>query len=261
MVPAVPPEIYDDTYFQQCCAGHEEWVASGGATFSGLYSGVLRRARLGEGDVVLDVGAGRGELLAVAIEMGASRAVGVEYSASAVAMAEHTLATHDITDRAEIIHGLSWEIPLEDSSVDLAMMVDIVEHLTPKELEATLREVHRVLRPGGRVLAHTLPNRLIYDVTYRWQRLLWPGRRKRWPSEPRLDLERQMHVNEQTVGSLRDMLATTGYDPIDVSLGEWIHDAHVPDDKAKALYRRLARFKLTAPYGVADIWAEGTKSA
>lgn len=50
-------------------------------------------------------------------------------------------------------------IPLSPASVDLAYSNQLMEHLHPDDAAAQLREVARVLRPGGRYLCRT-PSRL-----------------------------------------------------------------------------------------------------
>lgn len=254
--PVVDPSAYTEDYYREWCAGYEEWVASDGRGVAGIYPGFLIRAGMRSGDVVVDLGTGRGELLAVAVEAGAERAVGIEYSPDAVAMARTTIEAHGVGDRAEVLLADARSVPLDDGMADLVCMVDVVEHLSPLELELALSEAHRVLRVGGRVVAHTMPNRLIYDVTYRAQRLR-PGRRH-WPADPRVELERVMHVNEQTARSLRRAFEAAGFEA-EVRLGKWIHTEHVPDPRAKRLYRLLARLGPLAHLGVADLWAVGTR--
>src|SRR5207237_9923587 len=82
--PAVPAGLYDENYYKNSCAGFAEWTASDGAQVAGIYPGVLSLAGFQKGEVLIDVGTGRGEMLAVAIKMGAGRAIGVEYSTVAV---------------------------------------------------------------------------------------------------------------------------------------------------------------------------------
>ena len=253
--PTVAPDVYDEEYYRTCCAGFAEWTASDGAQVAGLYHGVLTMAGLQPGEVVVDIGAGRGELVVTAVELGASRAVGIEYSPAAVAMSVTTLEKHGCGDVAEVIQADARAIPLDDGIADLVTMVDVVEHLSPDELHATLGEAFRLLRPGGRFFAHTMPNRSVYDLTYRVQRLLVPGRRRRWPSDPRQDFEHEMHVNEQTVTSLRRALRRVGFRPVDVRLGQWIYADFVPDDRARRLYHLLARTRVTARLGVWDLFA------
>lgn len=257
--PLVPSDAYDEDYYLHRCAGHEEWTASGGAHAAGIYAGCLQRAGVRPGDVVVDIGTGRGELLAVVLEQGASLAVGIEYSRTAVGLAARTIRAHGASDRAHVVMCDARAVPMPDGCADLVMMLDVAEHLAPAELGATLKEVHRLLRRGGRVFVHTMPNRSIYEVTYRLQRASRPRARRHWPRDPRNEFERRMHVNEQTVARLRRSLRTAGFRPSEVKLGEWIYTDFVPDPAARSLYARLARHRLTARFGAANIWGEGTK--
>jgi ubiquinone/menaquinone biosynthesis C-methylase UbiE len=258
--PAVPPDVYDDHYYRNMCLGSSEWSQSGGKRFSGVYEGFLALAGLEPGQVIVDIGTGRGELLAVAVERGAARAIGVEYSEAAVALARETIAVHGVADRAEVHLADARDMPVEDGTADLVSLLDVVEHLAPDELDRALAEARRVLKPGGRVVIHTMPNRTIYEVTYRLQRWLWPPRLVSWPADPRNDYERRMHVNEQTVGSLRKAIAAAGLEPR-VWLGDWVYAAFVPSERARRLYHRLASRRLTERFGKGDLWAEGRKPA
>jgi SAM-dependent methyltransferase len=98
-------------------------------------------------------------------------------------------------------------LPLEDNTFDRVWMLDVVEHLHAWQLEAALAEARRVLRPGGLLVIHTLPNRWALSVGYRLARLVWPH----LPREPRSQYERWVHVNEQSVLSLRRALARSGF--------------------------------------------------
>ena len=257
--PKVAPDVYDESYYLHSCAGAEEWRESGGAGAGGYYMGCLSRAGFTAGEVVVDIGCGRGELVAVALELGAARAIGVEYSDDAIRLAHQTLAAHGQQECGEIIHADARAVPVEDATADLVTLLDVVEHLDPIELDAALGEALRILRPGGRCVIHTLPNRLIYDVTYRVQRRLVPGRARRWPADPRNEFERSMHVNEQTRRSLLAAVRRAGFDQASASHGQWIHDAFVPDERARRLYKRLASVGLTRALGAADLWAAGRR--
>ena len=257
--PAVSREEYDREYYLRCCAGADQWRDSGGRTPSGIYKGVLAMAGLRPGETVVDIGTGRGELVVVAVEQGAARAAGVDYSRAAVELAQETLAAHDVSERASVLLADARAIPLPDSQADLVTLVDVVEHLSPDELEVTLSEALRLLKPGGRLFIHTMPNRLIYDVTYRLQRALWPPRWKMWPAEPRTEVERTMHVNEQTLRSMCRTLRKAGFDQVGGEHGRWLHTAFVPSERARWLYPLLARWRLTAPLGACDLFAGGVK--
>lgn len=253
--PAVDPAAYDESYYRTWCGGFAEWVATEGAGVAGIYPGSLARAGLAPGEVLVDLGTGRGELLVCALAAGASRVVGVDYSPAAVNLARHTLDAHGAADRAEVLLADGRRVPVADGEADLVTLLDVVEHLTPEELTAVLGEAHRILRPGGRVFIHTFPTRTVYDVTYRWQRRLRPRRRRSWPADPRQEIERRLHVNEQTRRSLRTALRRAGFRPVRVATGEWVFDEFVPDPAARPLYGRLAAFRPTRHLGAADLWA------
>lgn len=259
--PAVSPDAYDDEYYRTMCAGYEEWTSSDGHEVAGIYPGILARAAFQPGETVVDIGTGRGELVAVAAAQGATLAIGVDYSEAAVELARHTLKTHNVEDRAEVRLADARHLPLDDEVADLVTMVDVVEHLTPEELDRTLTEARRVLRPGGRVFAHTMPNRLVYDITYRAHRLAMRLRGYHWPRDPRNEYEHEMHVNEQTRRSLRRTLVAAGFDPVVVEHGSWIHTTFLPDQRHGRLYRRLAAHRITRALGSADLFATAVRPA
>jgi len=222
-----------------------------------MYEGYLRRARVRPGETVLDMGAGRGELVAVAARRGARAAVGVEYSPAATALARRTIDALDARHGALVVRGDVRATPVREASVDVVTFLDIVEHLGADELHAALREAWRTLRTGGRVLVHTMPNRSIYDITYRTLRAL--GLRRSWPPDPRNDYEHRMHVNEQTVSSLSRALRGAGFANVRVTTGAWVYTEFLPDEWARRLLRRLARTPLTARLAAGDLWAEAIK--
>jgi len=48
-------------------------------------------------------------------------------------------------------------MPFDNEQFDVVLLIEVVEHLRSDILDATLREIHRVMRPGG-VLLITTPN-------------------------------------------------------------------------------------------------------
>lgn len=258
--PVVPAERYDENYYLNMCAGYEAWTPSGGNEFADRYPGALAKAELKAGETLVDIGTGRGELLAVAIKkFGAARAVGVEYATAAIAMANQTIELHEVGDKAEAVLADARAVPVESGSADLVTLLDVVEHLAPDELRQSLTEALRILRPGGRLFIHTVPTSTIYNVTYRALRWSSPRRLRRWPADPRNDYERQMHCNEQTIWGMRRSLRAVGFRPVEVTLGNWIYTDFVPEDRYKRVYHRLARHRLTAPFGVSNLFATAWK--
>jgi ubiquinone/menaquinone biosynthesis C-methylase UbiE len=254
--PLVSPEAYTEAYYRESCMGARAWSASGGAGADPLYALYARRSALRPGEVLVDVGCGRGELLVEALRAGAARAVGVEYAPAAVALARRTLAAADAGPGAEVRLADARALPLPDASADVLTLLDVVEHLSAAELAGALAEARRVLRPGGHLLVHTMPNRTIYTVTYRALRAL---RGRDWPADPRNELERRMHVNEQSLGSLRRSLRAAGFADVRATLGHQVYDAFLPEPAARTWLHRLAAHRPTARLGRADLWAHAIR--
>lgn len=104
------------------------------------------------GREVLEAGFGEGygaDLLADV----ATHVVGVDYDESAVA---HVRGRYP---RVEVIQGNLAELPLPDSSVDVVVNFQVIEHLWDQP--QFVAECRRVLRPGGLLMMST-PNRITF---------------------------------------------------------------------------------------------------
>ena len=251
--PAVAPDEYDEDYFLSCCSGSVEWSESSGKRIAGIYHGFLNLAEFTPGEVLVDLGTGRGELPVLAATKGAPRAIGVEYSPAAIALAKKTVDAHGVADKVDVVQADARSIPVPDATADLVTMLDVVEHLTPSELDAVLVEARRILKPGGRIFIHTFPTRTTYSVTYRWLRLL--ALRRSWPRDPRNDYEHRMHVNEQTVPGLRGSMRRAGFASVNVRPGAMVYADFIPDEWARRLVRGLGHRKVFPRLTHADIVA------
>jgi len=90
--------------------------------------------------LVLDIGSGAGNMAHHLAHYG--RVIGLESNLRPLAVAQ--------TRGLESLGALGTELPFPDATFDLVALLDTLEHI-PDEF-GVLREVHRVLRPGGRVM-------------------------------------------------------------------------------------------------------------
>ena len=120
-------------------------------SFTGVSCPVLA-AGLTPGEAVLDLGSGAGldALIAARLVGAGGRVVGVDLSEAMVAKARANAATVGAVN-VEIRHGYAEALPAEDRTFD-AVIVNGLLNLAP-EKAPIVREIFRVLRPGGRALA------------------------------------------------------------------------------------------------------------
>jgi SAM-dependent methyltransferase len=118
-----------------------------------VLDGVIAGLGLPKPARILDAGCGSGRNMVELARLGG--VTGVELSETSVAMAR---ARH----AGEVIAGSVLEMPFADDSFDLAVSLDVIEHL--EDDLAALRELRRTVAPGGALLV-TVP-------AYQW---LWSG--------------------------------------------------------------------------------------
>jgi ubiquinone/menaquinone biosynthesis C-methylase UbiE len=52
----------------------------------------------------------------------------------------------------DLTNGNVLDMPYQDNQFDTVLLISILEHLKPEELDCALREVKRVLKPGGQIV-------------------------------------------------------------------------------------------------------------
>jgi arsenite methyltransferase len=125
----------------------------------------LENLGLTAGERVLDVGSGPGMLAAEMAEVvGADGAVhGIDVSDSMLAIAQR-LERAPNAAQMEFVQADACALPYADASFDVVVSTQVYEYV--EDIEGALAEVHRVLRPGGRVF--------ILDT--HWDSLVWHSR-------------------------------------------------------------------------------------
>ena len=111
----------------------------------------LSHASIGKQDVILDVGCGGGKtvskLAAIATQ---GKVYGVDHSTESVAMAMRTNKQWIEIGRVEVREGSVSRLPFSDGAFDVVTAVET--HFWWPALPTDLREVLRVLKPGGRLI-------------------------------------------------------------------------------------------------------------
>jgi demethylmenaquinone methyltransferase / 2-methoxy-6-polyprenyl-1,4-benzoquinol methylase len=110
-----------------------------------------RRAMVGglapaSGERVLDVATGTGMVAAELLGRASCTVVGLDQSAEMLAAARARFAT---IDSVELVQGQAEALPFVDASFDALTFTYLLRYV--EDPAATLRELARVVRPGGRV--------------------------------------------------------------------------------------------------------------
>lgn len=127
---------------------------------------------------VLDVATGTGRLPAALLDLPffEGRVVGIDAAPRMLAIAAAKLRPWIDSGRLTLLEQLAAPLPFEDAAFDAVCSLEALEFLPDRE--AALREMLRVLRPGGWLL---VSNRI------GWEARLMPGR-----TEPTPNFERRL---------------------------------------------------------------------
>jgi len=126
-------------------------IRSMNQSHAALISWGLTHVQVGSSDTVLDVGCGGGvaiEMLATMADRGSVH--GVDYSAASVAAARSRNRSALESGRVTIELGSVSRLPFSDDRFDLVTAFET--HYYWPDLVADLREIRRVLKPGGTLL-------------------------------------------------------------------------------------------------------------
>jgi ubiquinone/menaquinone biosynthesis C-methylase UbiE len=168
---------------------------------------VLHKAYLKRGDVVADLGCGKGFLT-----LEAARLVGEEGRVTGIDASEEALGKARSEAVARDLHNLTFiradlrSLPLEDESVGVVMGRSVFAYI-PERREA-FRQAWRVLEPGGRI---SLFEPVMADESYQ---LDW-GEAE--PAFRKMRLVLQMHhpAFRYSIKDLKDDLAEVGFNDLE----------------------------------------------
>jgi demethylmenaquinone methyltransferase / 2-methoxy-6-polyprenyl-1,4-benzoquinol methylase len=172
---------------------------------------LVSRLAVGSDARVLDVATGTGAVALELVRRYGCRVVGIDRSPEMLGVARARVRAQGLESRIELHEGRAETLPFEDGSFDGLTVTYLLRYVD--DPGATLRELARVVRPGGTVamlefgVPQTRPLRALWELYVRLVlpfagRLLSPGwhevGRFLGPSirelEARLPLERQLEL-------------------------------------------------------------------
>jgi arsenite methyltransferase len=130
-------------------AADVDWLpASTVESFAGT-GNPFKLGRLAQGETAVDIGCGAGfDTLLAARQVGPrGKVIGVDMTEAMRDKTRAGAATLGLTN-VEVRHGYAEELPIESASVDVVISNGVI-NLCPDKA-AVMRDVYRVLRPGGR---------------------------------------------------------------------------------------------------------------
>ena len=151
-----------DLYLEQCLPRASAWEVkkiqndwdNKERAAEGLYADFVKRVGDPSGKNILEVGFGSGLQVVVFSQKGA-RVSGVEVEPILHEIARKNITERNITADLRLYDGVAMSF--ENDSFDYIYTTSVLEHVS--DLTAVLREISRVLKPGGKVYV-SFPNRL-----------------------------------------------------------------------------------------------------
>ena len=117
---------------------------------------------------VIDFGCGHGRLLSRLLTCGVERICGMDISEQAISLARQVMKENGLEDRSSFIcGGLESLEQIESDYFDGAILSNIIDNMLPEEGERVLKEISRIVKPGGKVflkLNPYLPPEMLADL-------------------------------------------------------------------------------------------------
>lgn len=182
-----------------------------------IFKDLIRQEGLSQGTKLLDIACGPGTFVGMLDP--SIHATGVDIAESQIAYA----LKHYSAPNKNFMKLDSPEIPFGDNLFDVVTTIELIEHLTPQQVQTVLHEARRVLKPGGLLMLST-PN----------YRSAWPLLEVIVNRVSELSYADQ-HINKFHRGKLRKLLQSSGFQQTRVTA-----------------YQGLAPFGAALSWGLAD---------
>ena len=242
--------MYTSQYYLEDCGGYVQYRENQGKRLEDArLMGVAAITGLkGEGRA-LDIGCGRGELAHYFAQEG-FEVTAIDYSKDAIELTEKSFEGEpQLRRRVEVICSDVCTAKLS-GKYDVMVAADLIEHLSPRELETLYARLADHLARKGVLIVHTFPNKWYYEYEYGRKRRIAASVGAYLSPQPRSRYEQLMHINEQSPRVLKKSLER--------------HFSHVllwfarPEEPAGSLTSRLSHRELGA---MPDLFAVASHSS
>lgn len=208
--------------------------------------GLVREAlRAQPGERILDIGCGPGFYVTELAERvgGEGAVVGIDVSPDMLALAEARCAG---MSNVKLHQAPATTLPVQDSSFDAALSVQVLEFV--EDVDTALAEIHRALRPGGRLV--------VWDVD--WSTLSW------YSSDParmaRVLRAWEGHLSHPSLPrTLAARLRAGGFEEVSVDAHGFVSTEFTPESYGVAILPTVAQFvagRDGVTEGEARSWAD-----
>lgn len=142
----------------------------------------LAMANIKEGEKVLDVGIGTGWVLERIVPLVGTKNItyGVDFSVGMKKVALNNLKKRGYDLSVELTTACAQDMPYVDNFFDVVFASFIIDLLPVQEISKTLKEIYRVLKPGGRLIVVSMTKN--GTGVHRCARYLYEWMYDKWPT-------------------------------------------------------------------------------
>jgi len=111
---------------------------------------------------LLDVATGTADLALMAARKGVPQVIGVDIADQMLEVGRRKVSKADLDRRVELLNGDAEKLPFSDRQFDVATVAFGVRNF--EDLAAGLHQIHRVLRPGGKLIVLEFSRPRVFPV-------------------------------------------------------------------------------------------------
>ena len=133
----------------------------------------FKKHEINQKGVMLDVGCGEGRhIFGIMQDYPLMKCIGLDMDKESLEKAEEGYEYFKSISKAgaQFLKGSAYSLPFPDESIDLIVCSEVLEHL--HEYNDAVKEIHRVLKPGGKFYASvpaTWPEKICWKLSKEYQ--------------------------------------------------------------------------------------------